>query len=170
MPWIGRVIKDAVKARLNAAGDLTPHYLGSKRLSDNAAPPRYVWLPRIDQPSKHIPKVQSNPPAIYAFAEGLSIHCWGVNGGDELDYDAAYQLSCNVLTALRMELQANLEIFQSGFLNPMDHGWLKHGQVYVLNITVQVPRVAAIEPTVEIGSTEPSIVAEFPSGEYSVLP
>lgn len=173
MPWIGRVIKDAVKARLNAAGDTTPHLLGARSLASNHAPPRYVWLPRIDQPSKTIPKARTNPPAIYCFDEGLSIHCWGLRptltDSDELDYDAAYQLSRNALTALRSECHADLDIAQSGFLNPNDHSWLQHGQVYVLNVTILVPSVAEIAPTVEISGTGLGIVAGFPDGDYTVI-
>lgn len=170
MTWIGRTAKDAVGARLVAAGDTTPHYLGAQWLVGNHAPPRYVWIGRTDAPGKHVSKVATNPPTIYGFDEGLSIHCWGFSDGADLDYDAAYQLSRNVLTALRAEYGADLTVLQSGFLRPDQEGWLKRGQVYVLNVALSVPSVAAIVPTVEISSTVPTTVAGFPSGDYQVQP
>jgi hypothetical protein len=171
--WIGRTIKNAVAARLNAAGDTTPHYLGAAHLASNHAPPRYVWVGRVDSPSKLISKTGTNPPAIYTFEEGLECHCWGrratATDSLELDYDAAYQLSRNVLTALRMELGADLSVQQSGFLRPAKEGLTDHGQVYVLNIAILVPSVAAIAPTVEISGYGPSVVAGFPAGDYTVI-
>ncbi len=170
MTWIGRTAKDAAKARLIAAGDTTTHYLGAQYLLGNHAPPRYVWVGRTDAPSAKISKIQTNPPAIYAFEEGLSIHCWGLRATAtddiELDYDSAYTLSRNVLTALRAEYGADLTVLQSGFLRPEQEGWIKHGQVYVLNVAISVPSIGAIVPTVEITGHGHEGVMGFPAGDY----
>ena len=166
----------AVAVLLAENGDTIPHLVGRRNLytaqpqtstSPGLQPPRYVWVTTRDTPTHQACKSASNPRAFEQQKVGLEIHCWGAGPPGstfEEDYDATWQMSRNVLAALKQTLTANWELEQSGFLADRDD-WKWRGQVYVVGLTIDVPVVDVIVPTVEIQGTDHSMVIQLSTEE-----
>jgi len=166
----------AVAALLAGYDDTIPHLVGRRNLytavtaagpSQGLTPPRYVWIVTRDTATGNACKSASNPRAFEEQKVGIEIHCWGAGPQgstfDE-DYDAAWQMSRNVLAALKQTLTANWSLEACGFLAERDD-WKWKGQVYVVGLAIDVPVVDVIVPTVEIQGTDHTMTIQLSTEE-----
>lgn len=112
----------------------TPLYLGKKRLTDNASPPRLVLIPSTDS---------YGPPDRAALAPGRVL--WTRQAGYELilwgrDINETELILGETLSALHYLAGISVQIIGGEWA---DDSWLTLGYAYILRIAVAAPVIKA---------------------------
>ena len=120
-------------ARLLEAKTAVPSLFGAKHLSDNAKPPRYVWVPTSGD-VRDPREIGGGPRHLHDVWISFEVHVWGP------DFDQTWQLVRNLTTALRHAEIENIRSYEIGSIdltpvlakNPQ--GW-----VFVVPLSIAVP-------------------------------
>ena len=119
---------DSVRTSLSVSADAW--YVGPWHLAEHGAPPRYVWVPTVDQfddPGSATSGGQRWPRNVYTHRHGLECHVWGET------YDGTIAMMHGVLAAMRDATGNRFEPDNAVWdrATTSDRGWLVVVSMYV---------------------------------------
>lgn len=154
--WPLQALLDEVQATLATAaerGGTAPaaHLLGEKYLDTHGTPPRYVWVPKFIRESRD-PVTQSvDEVRSVAWArEHVSIYCWGAT------YNDASALRSNVIAAMKRAAAVDLTLEGGDWVHP-SQGWNQKGELFRLEVSLEIPFVDDFIPLTTLEQPEASI-------------
>jgi hypothetical protein len=111
-------------------------YEGRKALSQNDAPPRFVWIFGDTQsPTTRTPG--GNPRALHDDLWSIEVHCWGK------DLTEALLLRQGLVTAVRRAANgANYKLSSTRLVHGEEHGL--HGTIATVSLVVRLPLYSAV--------------------------
>ncbi len=136
-------LQEDCAAILATEGITTPHYRGEKHRSAHGEPPRYVWVATRSRDRNETPPRNESDDIrpLLASQEHIEIDCWGASE------DQAWALRQNLIFALHHSAQASIT-FEGGEWLGQGKAWNQCGEVYRLEVSMNVPAIdAVVDPT-----------------------
>lgn len=149
---IAQIVNQATQRSLDLS-DSTPWYRGSRRLSENKAPPRYVWFNKSDGGFSHGAKVLApgdhffRPENRWFARERIELYCWGA------DYDDAWIRKSNAINYLDWVMQnggGSWRIQSADYMEIDKAKNVDRGEVIRLVVEFDIPQNQAIATDVAV--------------------
>jgi hypothetical protein len=102
-----------------ALATVAPSHFGHHALARHDAPPRYVWVPTIDDFDREV-WIGANPKSYGALLQHFEIHCWA------RDYAAAWRMRQALVTVFRRAISITYELKSATWAPHADSalGWV----------------------------------------------
>lgn len=146
-------LKNEVVAVMTAAGIEVPHLFGGANESALGSAPRYVWVPgrssdRNETPTRSTQQYRT----LYATREHCEIHCWGRS------FDQTWALRQNVIKALHDVASVDVQLEAASRWERPGEAWNQSGELYILEISLDVPVIDAWVDVVTLPDVAPDTV------------